>query len=100
MDEYKGCIGIDLGTTYSCVAYWNDDHVEIIPNNETGRHTTPSWVAFTDSEILVGDPAKRQAGINLRNTIYDNKRIIGKRYTDDDLQNDLENFYFNIVLVS
>ena len=97
MDEYKGCIGIDLGTTYSCVAYWNDDHVEIIPNNETGRHTTPSWVAFTDSEILVGDPAKRQAGINLRNTIYDNKRIIGKRYTDDDLQNDLENFYFNIV---
>jgi len=97
MEEYQGCIGIDLGTTYSCVAWWNKDHVEIISNNDTGKNTTASWVSFTEHGILVGDTAKRQAGTNLNNTIYDNKRLIGKRFNDDTVQDDLEHYYFNVI---
>lgn len=62
-------IGIDLGTTYSCVGVWRNDHVEIIPN-EQGNRTTPSYVAFTDTRCLIGDAAKNQASMNPINTVF------------------------------
>lgn len=94
--EYQGQIGIDLGTTYSCVGIWEGDHVEIIPNQE-GNKTTPSWVAFTDSEVLVGDSAKLQASQNPENTIFDVKRLMGKHFSDDVVQTDLDHFPFQVV---
>ena len=95
MEDYEGQIGIDLGTTYSCVAYWQDDHVEIIPN-ENGSNTTPSWVSFDDSEILVGDYAKKQASRNPTGTIFGVKRLMGKRYSDDDVQQDLDSYPYKV----
>lgn len=96
LEEYQGQIGIDLGTTYSCVGIWEGDHVEIIPNQE-GSKTTPSWVAFTDTEILVGDSAKLQAAQNPENTVFDVKRLLGKHFSDDSVQSDIENFPFEVV---
>lgn len=96
MEEFEGCIGIDLGTTYSCVGFWDGDHVEIIAN-ELGKNTTPSWVAFTDTDILVGELAKNQASTNPKNTLCDIKRFIGKRYSDETVQQDCEHFSFNVV---
>jgi len=96
MEEFDGCIGIDLGTTYSCVGVWLDDHVEIIVNDQ-GKNTTPSWVAFTDTDILVGDLAKSQASHNSKNTLNDIKRIIGKRFNDETVQQDIEHFGFQVV---
>lgn len=92
---YPGCIGIDLGTTYSCVAVWVGDHVEIIPN-DLGNNTTASCVAFVDKERLIGETAKQQASSNPKNTLYGIKRIIGKHYSDAQLQNDLPNYPFEI----
>lgn len=92
---YPGCIGIDLGTTYSCVAVWEGDGVKVI-TNEIGNRTTPSWIAFTDTERLVGDSAKSQATMNPENTLFDIKRIIGKKYSDDSVQDDLDNYPFTI----
>lgn len=89
-------IGIDLGTTYSCVGHWVDDHVEIIPN-ENGANTTPSWVAFTDNEILVGEAAKKQAASNPKNTIFGIKRLMGKRFNDDQVQEDLDDYPFEVT---
>lgn len=85
----KFAVGIDLGTTYSCVAVYQNDRVEIVANDQ-GNRTTPSWVAFTDKEILIGDAAKIQVTSNPENTIYDAKRFIGRYYTDDAIQKAIE----------
>lgn len=89
-------IGIDLGTTYSCVAVWQDDHVEIIANDQ-GNRTTPSYVAFTETERLVGDAAKNQASMNPKNTVYDAKRLIGRKIDDAVVQKDLKLWSFNVI---
>ncbi|KAI3674798.1 hypothetical protein L2E82_51914 [Cichorium intybus] len=89
-------IGIDLGTTYSCVAVWKHDRIEIIPNDQ-GNRTTPSCVAFVDAERLVGDGAKNQATMNPANTIFDAKRLIGRRYSDSKVQEDMKLWPFKII---
>ena len=89
-------IGIDLGTTYSCVAVWKNEQCEIIPNDQ-GMRTTPSYVAFTDTERLIGNAAKNQSSQNPENTIFDAKRLIGRIYTDTATQNDIKQFPFNVI---
>jgi heat shock protein 1/8 len=89
-------VGIDLGTTYSCVAHFANDRVEIIANDQ-GNRTTPSFVAFTDSERLIGDAAKNQAAMNPSNTVFDAKRLIGRKTNDAEVQGDMKHFPFKIV---
>jgi len=89
-------IGIDLGTTYSCVGIWQNDRVEIIANDQ-GNRTTPSYVAFTDSERMIGDAAKNQAAMNPRNTVFDAKRLIGRRFSESATQSDIKHFPFKVI---
>ncbi|KAJ0771129.1 putative Heat shock protein 70 family [Helianthus annuus] len=89
-------IGIDLGTTYSCVAVWKHDRIEIIPNDQ-GNRTTPSYVAFVDAERLIGDGAKNQAPMNPTNTVFDAKRLIGRRFGDSKVQEDMKLWPFKVI---
>jgi len=90
------CIGIDLGTTYSCVAVWQNNAAEVIANDQ-GSRTTPSYVAFTDNERIIGNGAKSQSVQNYENTVFDAKRLIGRTFTDSTVQSDVKHFPYKVV---
>ncbi|KAK3303965.1 heat shock protein 70 family [Chaetomium strumarium] len=89
-------VGIDLGTTYSCVGVFREDRCEIIANDQ-GNRTTPSFVAFTDTERLIGDAAKNQVAMNPHNTVFDAKRLIGRKFNDPEVQADMKHFPFKVI---
>jgi heat shock protein 1/8 len=89
-------IGIDLGTTYSCVAVYQNGNVEILANDQ-GERTTPSYVGFSDTERLIGASAKIAATSNPTNTVYDAKRMIGRDFSDHKLQDDMKHFSFQVI---
>ncbi len=96
MTTKKIAIGIDLGTTYSCVGIYRNGQVQIISNDQ-GSNTTPSWVSFSDTERLIGEGAKTQSIRNSTNTIYESKRLIGRKFTDESVQKDIKNFSYNVT---
>ncbi|KAL7587497.1 uncharacterized protein LOC111917553 [Lactuca sativa] len=89
-------IGIDLGTTNSCVAVWKHNRIEILPNDQ-GNRTTASCVAFTNAERLVGDGAKNQIAKNPANTVFDVKRLIGRRFSEVTVQEDIKLLPFKVI---
>jgi heat shock 70kDa protein 1/2/6/8 len=96
MSSSRVAIGIDLGTTYSCVGVWQNDHVEIIANDQ-GNRTMPSYVSFTNEERLIGEAAKSLAANNAKNTVFDAKRLIGNNFNDEKVQSDMKHFSYNVI---
>jgi heat shock protein 1/8 len=95
MTNKKVSVGIDLGTTYSCVGVWQNGRVEIIANSQ-GNKTTPSYVSFKGNERFIGDSAKNSIASNVKNTVFDSKRLIGKKFTDSTVQSDLKYWPFQV----
>ena len=91
----KIAVGIDLGTTYSAIGVWQNGKVEIIAN-DMGNRTTPSVVAFKGNERLIGDSAKNQIASNVKNTVFDSKRMIGKKFSDSVVQSDMKYWQFKV----
>ena len=92
----KVVVGLDLGTCCSVVSVYRNGRTEVI-SNEQGNRTTPSVVAFTDTEILVGESAKNQSAMNPKNTIYEVKRLMGRKFSDKEVQSDMKIFHYDVI---